>query len=203
MENIIYLDTHLVVWLYAGNIDLLSERVKKEIEINNLLISPIVKLELQYLLETDRISVAESDITNSLAKGIGLKICNHQLIKVIEKSLSMTGIGGDEYDVDAEIDKLEELLKINQKNLEDLIIISHIPPHSICDLTNDGHNVGSKSYFNLILKIKPRLVLFGHIHENWGKDECIEDTSFLNVGPNGIYIEYINGSFIIEKLEMN
>jgi len=48
----IYLDTHVVVWLYSGELSLLSEKACQLIEENELLISPLVLLELQYLFET-------------------------------------------------------------------------------------------------------------------------------------------------------
>jgi len=53
----IYLDTHVVVWLYAGDKKRFPAAVCKRIEDNELLISPIVLLELQYLKETGRLLV--------------------------------------------------------------------------------------------------------------------------------------------------
>ncbi|WP_230458629.1 PIN domain-containing protein [Microcystis aeruginosa] len=51
----IYLDTHIVVWLYAGLTAKLSDCAKHLINENELYISPIVRLELQYLYEIGRI----------------------------------------------------------------------------------------------------------------------------------------------------
>ena len=48
---VIYLDTHILVWLYGGMVDLLSEKAKTLIESEDLVISPLVELELQYLFE--------------------------------------------------------------------------------------------------------------------------------------------------------
>jgi len=53
---VIYLDTHVVVWLFSGQTELLSSRAVESIEKQDLLISPFVSLELQYLFETNRIS---------------------------------------------------------------------------------------------------------------------------------------------------
>lgn len=50
----IYLDTHVLVWLYAGRPDLLPAGARALIDANALLVSPIVALELQYLHETGR-----------------------------------------------------------------------------------------------------------------------------------------------------
>ncbi len=49
MAAVIYLDTHVVVWLFSGRTELLSSRAVNAIENHDLLISPIVSLELQYL----------------------------------------------------------------------------------------------------------------------------------------------------------
>lgn len=43
----IYLDTHVVAWLYAGRVDLLPRFARALIDGNELLVSPIVALELQ------------------------------------------------------------------------------------------------------------------------------------------------------------
>ena len=51
METIAYLDTHLVVWLYAGQVELIPHSVREILENSNLLLSPMVDLELEYLFE--------------------------------------------------------------------------------------------------------------------------------------------------------
>lgn len=89
MANIIYLDTHVVVWLYAGQIKLLSDKATKRLEDSDLLISPMVALELQYLLETERISENPSKIINSLSLEIGLQICDKNFKNVIHKALDI------------------------------------------------------------------------------------------------------------------
>ncbi len=55
MENVVYLDTHVVIWLYSGNLELIPKPVQTILNLNDLLISPIVKLELEYLFEIKRI----------------------------------------------------------------------------------------------------------------------------------------------------
>jgi PIN domain nuclease of toxin-antitoxin system len=55
-QSVVFLDTHITVWLYAGLIEKISQTAKKTIEANDLLISPMVKLELQYLFEIGRIT---------------------------------------------------------------------------------------------------------------------------------------------------
>jgi len=70
----IFLDTHVVVWLYAGLVTKLSKDAIELIEANNLQISQMVRLELQYLYEIKRITVPPDMILTGLARSIGLKI---------------------------------------------------------------------------------------------------------------------------------
>ncbi|HXI13022.1 MAG TPA: PIN domain-containing protein [Thermoanaerobaculia bacterium] len=68
----IHLDTHVVVWLYAGRVDLFPSRVRGVMEEDELAISPIVLLELQYLNEIRRIDADAATIVVSLERTIGL-----------------------------------------------------------------------------------------------------------------------------------
>lgn len=86
----IYLDTHVVVWLYAGKIDNLSEDAKILIDKNGLFISPIVRLELQYLYEIQRITVEANDIILNLSDLIGLQICNKNFDTIINGAFKLS-----------------------------------------------------------------------------------------------------------------
>lgn len=68
----IRLDTHVVVWLYAGEVHRLSEKAREAIERIDLAISPIVELELAFLHEIGRVAVAASQIVADLRDRIGL-----------------------------------------------------------------------------------------------------------------------------------
>ena len=48
-RRLIHLDTHVVCWLYAGRLELLSPAARGAIERATLAVSPMVGLELQYL----------------------------------------------------------------------------------------------------------------------------------------------------------
>ena len=90
MENVIYLDTHVVCWLFSGQVEFLSKKAKRKIENNQLLISPMVKLELQYLLEIDRIFVSPNEIINTLQKEVSLNICELDFPSIINKSIEVS-----------------------------------------------------------------------------------------------------------------
>lgn len=72
----IYLDTHVVVWLYAGQTHQISEKAAELINRHEIFVSPIVRLELQYLFEIQRITKKANDIILDLSDLIGLRICD-------------------------------------------------------------------------------------------------------------------------------
>ena len=84
----IYLDTHVVVWLYAGTIKKLSEQARYLINNNEVLISPVVRLELQYLFEIQRITDEAKLIVSDLSDRIGLKICDKNFNTIISSALA-------------------------------------------------------------------------------------------------------------------
>ncbi len=86
----IYLDTHVVAWLYAGLTDKLSDIAKTLINNNELYISAIVRLELQYLYEIKRLSEKSDSIISDLTKRIGLQICHRDLNLILDQSVEIT-----------------------------------------------------------------------------------------------------------------
>jgi len=54
----IYVDTHVVVWLHAGEVDRLSPSATTRIEDDDVVVSPAVLLELKLLQEIGRIPLA-------------------------------------------------------------------------------------------------------------------------------------------------
>ncbi len=80
----IYLDTHVVVWLYASKQKDLSERACWLIErASHVLISPMVLLELDFLNEIGRTTVSSMPIYHYLEGKIGLKTCARPFLEVI------------------------------------------------------------------------------------------------------------------------
>lgn len=76
----------------------------------------------------------------------------------------------------------EERLKLYWDNIpEDTdILLCHSPPYGILDATEeDNVNIGSKTLLDRIMKIKPKIVVFGHNHNQNGVIE-IEDITFVN-----------------------
>ncbi len=86
----VYLDTHVVAWLFAGRIDLFPNYVQKLISEEELLISPIVKLELQYLFEIGRVLKKSKFVVSDLENRIGLNTCEHAFNNVIEIAIKQS-----------------------------------------------------------------------------------------------------------------
>lgn len=70
----IFLDTHVVVWLYGDEKKRLSKAAREAIEENDLRISPLVLTELDFLHEIKRIKVGAQEIFSFLQRRIGLEI---------------------------------------------------------------------------------------------------------------------------------
>lgn len=86
----IYIDTHVVVWLYAGLIDKLSKHGKELINENEIYISTVVRLELQYLFEIQRITEESNTITSDLSNRIGLKVCDKNFNTIVGHAIEIT-----------------------------------------------------------------------------------------------------------------
>ena len=79
----IYLDTHVAVWLYGGQTERLNPTVRALINENDICISPIVTLEMQYLFEIERITQDAQTIVSSLSRSIGLKVCDKDFYQIV------------------------------------------------------------------------------------------------------------------------
>ena len=90
MADLIYLDTHVVIWLYAGNLDLFSPRIQRDLEENTLLISPIVTLEVQYLHEIGRITAEAGEVIDELRRAIDLQVSDTPFSQVVAQALRNT-----------------------------------------------------------------------------------------------------------------
>lgn len=88
METV-YLDAHIVVWLFYGEIQKFSDKVKEIMNNSDLVISPIILFELQYLLESKKISHEYSKIMKYLSRNIGLKVSDNKFITIIENAIKI------------------------------------------------------------------------------------------------------------------
>ncbi len=59
------------------------------------------------------------------------------------------------------------------------VLMTHGPPHGILDRTNRNEHAGSVTLLQRVQEVKPRLHVFGHIHEAAGRMES-EGITFIN-----------------------
>ena len=84
-----YLDTHVALWLCAGETGRISKRAAALMNVETLLVSPIVLLELQYLREVGRLAAAPHAVIAELKRRMGLAIQNRPLEAIAEQALDL------------------------------------------------------------------------------------------------------------------
>lgn len=82
--NVIFLDTHVILWLYDALLDRLSDNAKNAIEHSDIMTSWLVKLELQYLHEIGRVRVKPAAIIDNLEQTIGLTLSSSSPANLID-----------------------------------------------------------------------------------------------------------------------
>ena len=80
----IYLDTHVVLWLYARKGEGLSPRARRLIEDEpEIAISPMVLLELDYLYEIGRTTLGSTPVYDYLYQHIEIRVCEKSFTDII------------------------------------------------------------------------------------------------------------------------
>lgn len=83
----IYLDTHVLVRLYLGEVDKLSEPARNAIESEDLFTSPAAVLELELLHEIGRLEPSAARVIHVLEQDLGLRICDLAFRTVANQAL--------------------------------------------------------------------------------------------------------------------
>lgn len=111
----------------------------------------------------------------------------------IQNNILFLGYGGGGFAMtDREFEKIsnsrfKKLIR-NNKNKK-VILITHAPPYKTrLDKLMQGH-CGSKSIRNFVEKNKIDLLICGHLHENFGKEDRVKKTKVINPGPFGKIVE--------------
>ena len=79
-----------MVWLCQKQLDKLTSRAITAIEASELLISPMVLLELEYLYELKRIIQPPQALLSQLGSQIGLQVCDHSFSAVVQTAILET-----------------------------------------------------------------------------------------------------------------
>ena len=107
----------------------------------------------------------------------------------IEDDILFLGYGGDGFSVfDKGFEKISRnkfKKMINNHQGKKIILVTHAAPYRTkLDKLMQGH-CGNKSIRNFVDKNKIDLLICGHLHENFGKEDKIKKTKIINPGPFG------------------
>lgn len=89
-EEVIYLDTHALVWMVTGQYDLLGPRTLGYLANEDVRISPAVLLELSFLQERGRVLSASARYAHELQQLIGGSVCPMPFLEIVAASMSET-----------------------------------------------------------------------------------------------------------------
>lgn len=100
MSEQIHLDTHVVIWLAAGHTHLIPSALLMRMQRADLVVSPVVRLELDLLHERRKIDTPASDILDKVTTEIGLREDSTPLARVVMAAIAPKKVwhNGDPYD---------------------------------------------------------------------------------------------------------
>lgn len=77
------------------------------------------------------------------------------------------------------------------------ILVTHGPPHGTLDVTKEGQHVGCEDLTDELKRIKPRLHVFGHIHNAYGVVEK-DGTVYVNACNLNERYNYTNEPVVVD-----
>jgi predicted phosphohydrolase len=77
------------------------------------------------------------------------------------------------------------------------VLVTHGPPYGILDRTARGQRVGCEELMPVVERLQPRLHLFGHIHEAYGRVE-VNGTRFVNASVLDLHYRRVNAPVVVE-----
>ncbi len=87
-DLIAYLDTQVVIWLTQGSLKRISHEAQSLIRGSDLLVSPMVILEVELLYEKSRIKLTWRDILTKLEPEIGLTVCDLRFDRIANSAVA-------------------------------------------------------------------------------------------------------------------
>ena len=95
------------------------------------------------------------------------------------------------------LERGEPLREVWSKIPEDTeVLITHGPPYGVCDRTLRGELVGCEQLLERVQRVKPKLHLFGHIHEGYGTVQT-DETLFVNASTCDVRYRPINQPIVL------
>ncbi|GAB4240877.1 MAG: metallophosphoesterase family protein [Acidobacteriota bacterium] len=72
------------------------------------------------------------------------------------------------------------------------VLVTHSPPKGLLDRSSSGWSLGSTAIRKTLERVRPRLVICGHIHESSGQSLEWNGIPVINAGPKGVEWELGN-----------
>lgn len=82
------LDTHAVVWIVGGQTEKIGKEARALIARAELLISPAVTLELQFLYEVGRVNAPAADAVRTLQQALNVRVASDTFDRVVSAALA-------------------------------------------------------------------------------------------------------------------
>lgn len=77
------------------------------------------------------------------------------------------------------------------------VLVTHGPPAAILDRTRDGEEVGCSDLAQALERVRPRLHVFGHIHEGYGRLER-DGTTYVNASNCNLRYRAVQPPIVVE-----
>jgi len=77
------------------------------------------------------------------------------------------------------------------------VLITHTPPYGILDETYRAKHVGCEALSDALVRVRPALHVFGHIHESYGLQES-DGTIFVNASLCNFHYQLVNEPIVID-----
>lgn len=71
------------------------------------------------------------------------------------------------------------------------VLVTHSPPKGLLDRSSGGLSLGSAAIRRTLERVRPRLVVCGHIHESSGQVLEWNGIPIINAGPSGVEWELV------------
>lgn len=84
---IAYLDTHVLVWLAEGQTARFRSDIRGLLRSADLVLSPIVLLEIEYLYEVNRSNLTARDIQRKAEAELGVRLCSVPFSEIANAAL--------------------------------------------------------------------------------------------------------------------
>lgn len=83
----VYLDTHVIIWVYEGDEQKLNSHASRILDTSELMVSPAVVLELELLHEIGRMRISAERMISTLESQIDLRVCALSFQEVATQAL--------------------------------------------------------------------------------------------------------------------